>query len=93
MDRRPSDILPCRRSSSWGGGQGRRVSICIDSRPLGFFPLGSSLGSSARIELDAALMRVVGPLLKNDTEFYKQFVQNDSFRRFVTEMVVQLTGD
>src|SRR5439155_12198351 len=33
--------------------------------------------SAARIELDAALMRVMGPLLKDDTEFYKQFVQNE----------------
>ena len=49
--------------------------------------------NAARIELDAALMRVIGPLLKDDTEFYKQFVQNESFRRFVTEMVLQLTGD
>jgi type I restriction enzyme, R subunit len=48
--------------------------------------------NTAKIELDAALMRVVGPLLKDDTEFYKQFVQNESFRRFVTEMVQQITG-
>lgn len=47
--------------------------------------------NAARIELDAALRRVIGPLLKDDTEFYKQFVENDSFRRFVTEMVLQLT--
>ncbi len=47
--------------------------------------------NAARIELDAALMRVMGPLLKDDTEFYKQFVQNDSFRRFVTNMVHDLT--
>ncbi len=48
--------------------------------------------NAARIELDAALMRIMGPLLKDDTEFYKQFVQNESFRRFVTDMVVQLAG-
>ncbi len=48
--------------------------------------------NAARIELDAALMRVIGPLLKDDTEFYKQFVQNESFRRFVTEMVSNLTN-
>ena len=48
--------------------------------------------NAARIELDAALMRIMGPLLKDDTEFYKQFVQNESFRRFVTDMVVNLTG-
>ena len=47
--------------------------------------------NTARIELDAALMRVIGPLLKDDTEFYKQFVQNDSFRRFVTDVVQNLT--
>lgn len=47
--------------------------------------------NAARIELDAALMRVVGPLLKDDTEFYKQFVQNESFKRFVTDMVLNLT--
>jgi len=47
--------------------------------------------NAARIELDAALRRVIGPLLKDDTEFYKQFVQNESFRRFVTDVVHSLT--
>ena len=47
--------------------------------------------TAARIELDAALMRVIGPLLKDDTEFYKQFVQKESLRRFVREMVQRLT--
>jgi type I restriction enzyme R subunit len=49
--------------------------------------------NAARIELDAALMRVISPLLKDDTEFYKQFVQNESFKRFVTDMVATLTID
>lgn len=48
--------------------------------------------TAARIELDAALKRVVGPLLKDDTEFYKQFVQNESFRRYVTDLVHDLTA-
>lgn len=48
--------------------------------------------NTARIELDAALMRVVGPLLKDDTEFYRQFVQNESFKRFVTDIVINLTS-
>jgi type I restriction enzyme R subunit len=47
--------------------------------------------NAARIELDAALMRVINPLLKDDTEFYKQFVQNESFKRFVTETVLSIT--
>ena len=47
---------------------------------------------AARIELDAALMRVINPLLRDDTEFYKQFVQNESFKRFVTDTVRGLTA-
>ena len=31
-------------------------------------------------------------LLKDDTELYKRFVQNESFRRFVTDMVFTLTS-
>ena len=46
--------------------------------------------NSARIELDAALMRVIGPTFVDGTEFYKQFVQNESFRRFMTEMVIKI---
>jgi hypothetical protein len=47
--------------------------------------------NTARIELDAALMRVIGPLLKDDTEFYKQFLQNESVTQFFNDMVQQLT--
>jgi type I restriction enzyme R subunit len=49
--------------------------------------------NAAPIELDAALKRVISPLLKDDTEFFKQFFQNESFRRFVTDMVFNLTSD
>jgi type I restriction enzyme R subunit len=49
--------------------------------------------NAARIELDAALMRVISPLLKDDTEFYKQFVQNESFKRFVTDTVIAITSN
>ena len=46
---------------------------------------------AARIEHDKALARVMLDLLKDDTEVYKQFVQNESFKRFVTDMVYQMT--
>lgn len=36
-------------------------------------------------------MRVIRPLLKDETEFYKPFVQNHSFKRFVTETVLNFT--
>ena len=32
-------------------------------------------------------------LLKDDTQVYKQFVKNESFRRFVTDMVFGLTQE
>lgn len=48
--------------------------------------------NTARIEHDKALQRVMVSLLKDDTELYKQFVQNESFRRFVTDMVFTLTS-
>ena len=48
--------------------------------------------NTARLELSAALMRVIAPLLKDDTEFYKQFVQNQAFNRFVTDLVFDLTN-
>jgi type I restriction enzyme R subunit len=47
---------------------------------------------TARIEHDKALARVMLEFLKDDTEVYKQFVQNESFRRFVTEMVYQMSA-
>ena len=48
---------------------------------------------TARIEHDKALAKVMLDVLKDDTEVYKQFVQNPLFRRFVTDMVFGLTSD
>jgi type I restriction enzyme, R subunit len=31
-------------------------------------------------------------LLKDDTQVYKQFVENESFQRFVTDMVFTMTS-
>ena len=47
---------------------------------------------TARIEHDKALAKVMLEVLKDDTEVYKQFVQNPSFKRFVTDMVFGLTA-
>jgi type I restriction enzyme R subunit len=49
--------------------------------------------NSARIEHDKALAKVMLTLLKDDTQVYKQFVENESFRRFVTDMVFTLMRD
>jgi len=46
---------------------------------------------NARIEHDKALARVMTGLLKDDTELFKQFSDNDSFRRWLAETVFRLT--
>jgi len=48
---------------------------------------------TARLEHDKALGKVMLELLKDDTEVYKQFVQNPSFKRFVMDMVFGITSD
>ena len=47
---------------------------------------------TARMAHDQALAKVMQLLLKDDTQVYKQFVQDDSFRRFVGDMVYALTS-
>lgn len=46
--------------------------------------------AAARMEHDKALARVMLDLLKDDTEVYKQFVQNESFKRFISDVVFDL---
>ena len=40
---------------------------------------------NARIEHDKALARVMTAVLKDDTELFKQFMDNESFRRWLTD--------
>jgi len=47
---------------------------------------------TARMAHDQALGKVMQVLLKDDTQVYKQFVENDSFKRFVSDMVYELTN-
>ncbi len=47
---------------------------------------------TARMAHDEALGKVMQHLLTDDTQVYKQFVENESFRRFVGDMVYQLTS-
>ncbi|HKV35060.1 MAG TPA: type I restriction endonuclease subunit R [Pyrinomonadaceae bacterium] len=46
---------------------------------------------NARIEHDKALQRVMTAVLKDDTELFKQFMDNESFRRWLTDTVFGLT--
>ena len=47
---------------------------------------------TARMAHDQALGKVMQGLLKDDTQVYKQFVENESFKRFVGDMVYALTS-
>lgn len=47
--------------------------------------------STARLEYEKALEKVMLTLLRDDTQVYKQFVENDAFKRSVSDMVYALT--
>jgi len=46
---------------------------------------------NARIEHDKALMRVMNAVMKDDTELFKQFVDNEGFKRWITDSVFDIT--
>jgi type I restriction enzyme R subunit len=46
---------------------------------------------NARIEHDKALARVMTAVLKDDTELFKQFMDNEGFKRWLTDTVFGLT--
>jgi len=46
---------------------------------------------NARIEHDKALARVMTAVLRDDTELFKQFMDNESFKRWLTDTVFGLT--
>ena len=46
---------------------------------------------NARIEYDKALQRVMTAILKDDTELFKQFSDNEGFRRWLADMMFDLT--
>ena len=48
---------------------------------------------NARIEHDKALLRVMTSLMKDDTELFKQFMDNASFKRWLTDTVFALAYD
>ena len=45
---------------------------------------------NARIEHDKALMRVMTAVMRDDTELFKRFVDNASFKRWLTDTVFSL---
>jgi type I restriction enzyme R subunit len=47
---------------------------------------------TARMAHDQALSKVMQALLKEDAQVYKKFVENESFKRFVNDMVFNMTS-
>ena len=45
---------------------------------------------NARIEHDQALLRVMTAVMRDDTELFKQFMDNASFKRWLTDTVFSL---
>ena len=48
---------------------------------------------NARIEYEKALVRAMNAILKDDTQLFKQFNDNESFRRWLADMVFETTYD
>ena len=48
---------------------------------------------NARIEHDKALLRVMTSVMKDDTELFKQFMDNQGFQRWLTETVFGLAAE
>lgn len=46
---------------------------------------------NARIEHDKALARVMNAFVRDDIELFRQFMDNPSFQRWLTETVFRLT--
>ena len=46
---------------------------------------------NARIEHDKALLRVMTAMMKDDTELFKQFMDNEGFKRWMTDTIFGLT--
>ena len=54
---------------------------------------GNSDKENARIEHDRALLRVMTGVMKDDTELFKQFVDNEGFKRWMSDTVFGLAYD
>ena len=46
---------------------------------------------NARVEHDKALARVMTAVLKDDTELFKQFSDNPSFKRWLADTIFSMT--
>lgn len=74
------------------------MATALDRRPERALESGSRFldtdtggRQNARIEHDKALTRVMTAVLNDDTELFRQFMDNEGFRRCLTDTVFGLT--
>ncbi len=48
---------------------------------------------NARIEYDRVLRRVMISMMKDDNQLFKQFMDHDGFKHWMTDTVFELTSD
>ena len=53
----------------------------------------NSDAENARIEHEKALLRVMTSMMKDDNQLFKQFMDNDGFKRWMTDTVFELTSE
>jgi hypothetical protein len=96
-----ADVIRMNRLASFDGedvtGVGpRRTPLAALGRLPGLVLAKHRYGSgvereNARIEHDKALNRVMTAVLKDDTELFKQFSDNDSFKRWLSDSIFAVT--
>lgn len=53
----------------------------------------NSDAENARIEHEKALLRVMASMMRDDNQLFKQFMDNDGFKRWMTNTVFELTSE
>ena len=75
----------------------RLITETIPSRVAADTAFGNARRNSdeqnARIEHDRALRRAMASVMKDDTELFKQFADNDGFKRWLTDTVFRLASE
>jgi len=81
----------------WSSGNYRHYGreYCVDLVQLAAFRNArqNSDRENARIEHDRALQRVMTSIMRDDTELFRQFMDNEGFKRWLTDTVFELTSE
>ena len=79
-----------RTPTAWGSSSSRPSLPASPPTPRSRNARRNSDRQNARIEHDKALLRVMTSVMRDDTELFKQFMDNASFKRWLTDTVFSL---